>query len=281
MVTNEFISEVANYNEISLGPREREFLQLIALNESHSSYDIFTYLRDNNEKDKNESYSIMAYKNVHKRIKRLEVLGLIEKIEQELQHRAIKYRLTARGLFQCLLENLGYDCLFSDKGYNENIIMQTILYQFFELETVKKFLNLRPRMKLLNLYLRNCSQALLQKIKEYQLLGVREKYKKEWLPYDMDKVIENEIRKFVFEIVTMSKFEKVYIQEGDEIKGYDIQEYIKSRYPEEWGIPEEIGDPDFLKVFPIKALMNDQNFIKVLKKIRADFDDGYKEFIFD
>ena len=280
MVAKEFISEIANYKEISLGSREREFLQLIALNESHSSYDIFSYLRDNNEKDKKESYSIMAYKNVHKRIKRLEVLDLIEKIEQELQHRAIKYRLTARGLFQCLLENLAYDCLFSDKGYNENIIMQTILYQFFELETIKKFL-IRPRMNLLNQYLRNCSQVLLEKVKEYQLLGVKEKYKEEWLPRDIDKVIESEIRKFVFEIVTMSKFEKIYIQRGDELEGYNMQEYIKLGYPEEWGCPKEIGDPNYLKLFPIKALMNDQNFIKLLKKIRTDFDDGYKEFVYD
>jgi len=88
------------------------------------------------------------------------------------------------------------------------------------------------------------------------------------------------IRKFVFEIVTMSKFEKIYIQRGDELEGYTMQEYIKFVYPEEWG-GQEIGDPDYLKLFPIKALMNDQNFIKVLKKIRTEFDDGYKEFVYD
>lgn len=281
MVAKRFISEVTNYNEISLGSREREFLQLIALNKSRSSYDIFSYLKDNNERDKKESYSTMAYKNVHKRMKRLEALGLIEKIELELQHRAIKYRLTARGLFQCLLENLAYACLFSDKGYNENIILQTILYQFFELETIKNFLNFRPRMNLLNLYLRNCCQALLERIKEYQLLAVMEKYKEEFLPNDIDEIIERELRKFIFEIVTMSKYDKIYIQRGNKLKGYSVQEYIKLGWPKAWGDPKEIGDLNYLKLFPIKALMNDQNFIKVLKKIRTDFDDGYKEFVFD
>lgn len=159
--------------------------------------------------------------------------------------------------------------------------MQTILYQFFELQTIKKFLNLTPRMNQLNLYLKNCSQALLEKVKEYQLLDVKKKYKEEWLPRDIDRIIESELRKFVFEIVTFSKVDKLYVKSGDELEGYNMQEYRKRGWPEDTYSREELEDPNYQTLFPIKALMNDQNFIKLLKKIKTDFDDGYKEFIYD
>ena len=61
-----------------------------------STYQIYSELK--------KSRSSMAYKNVHKRIQRLEALKLIQKVKgQETQHGAIFYQLSEAGLYHLFL----------------------------------------------------------------------------------------------------------------------------------------------------------------------------------
>jgi hypothetical protein len=127
------ISQIRDYKRITLGYREEQFLQIIANYQCseftndiyfYSAYDIYRELNageGHNGKARKlvpgEMYPIgaddsISYKDVHKRVKRLEVLGLIEPIPLDLEididkqrqkqkRKVIKYRITSRGLFQC------------------------------------------------------------------------------------------------------------------------------------------------------------------------------------
>ena len=89
----------------------------------------------------------IAYKDVHKRIKRLDKLGLIEKVpndkirtERESIHAPIFYRLTLGGLFNLLYKNR--EVMFTDDKnkiflhHGDNIIFNTFVYPYFEQSTL-------------------------------------------------------------------------------------------------------------------------------------------------
>lgn len=132
----------------------------------------------------------MSYKNVHKRVKRLETLGLIEQIpERRSKEREIKYKLTSRGLFEELLDFPWPD--FSQKDptdnvvvlplvYKDDIILQTILYQYFDLETVKKIMEIFGDL-FFNGFIMNCCEGI-QEIAD----GISTKYQG-WPQYYPEK----------------------------------------------------------------------------------------------
>ena len=146
-----FISEVINYQRITLGEREQYFILLFG-QRSFSAYELFSFL-------KNRTGSPMAYKNVHNRIKRLVALGLLEQQEGDFKRNAIKYKLTSRGLFENLsMVNIPHPYVWVD--YRDNIIMQTLLFQYFEVATIIKInqAGYLPASNLVARYLRKCSR---------------------------------------------------------------------------------------------------------------------------
>jgi hypothetical protein len=107
---------------------------------------LFAVYTDNSSVDNDESYNI-AYKDVHKRIRRLDSLGLIEKVpidqihtKRESIHAPIFYRLTLGGLFNLLYKNRTL-ILYADKEkifhyHGKSIIFETFIYPFFEKSTL-------------------------------------------------------------------------------------------------------------------------------------------------
>jgi hypothetical protein len=66
----------------------------------------------------------------------------------------------------------------------------------------------------------------------------------------LDDTIQNEAKKFAFEIVNMSKYEDPY----------------------------ESGN-DYQYLFPRQALLKDDRFLHMLREIKKDFDDGSRNFL--
>jgi hypothetical protein len=109
----------------------------------------------------------MAYKNVHKRIKQLHSLNLIEKVDkesirdplEESIHNPTYYRLTTGGVFHLIYKEKSFLSNMSGKkmfqNYSENIIFKTLLYPYFEKETVSKINMLMIFSEILN-YLNKC-----------------------------------------------------------------------------------------------------------------------------
>jgi hypothetical protein len=160
----EYVSEISKFpnRNYDLGPVASKMLMLFVNRPYISTYQIFTILKRRGEADE------MAYKNVHKRIKQLHSLNLIEKVEkqsiqnilEESIHNPTFYRLTTGGIFHLIYKDkfslsrtLGTKKMF--QNYGENIIFKTLLYPYFEKETLSKINMLMIFTEILN-YLNEC-----------------------------------------------------------------------------------------------------------------------------
>ena len=100
-----YMSEVLNYEtDLHLGRTEMDFLQRFARGKA-SAYNIYSERGSEpyHTLDQSLRTSTMAYKNVHKRVKRLVELGLIHEVTnrsfEERQHNAKDYGITDKGIF--------------------------------------------------------------------------------------------------------------------------------------------------------------------------------------
>jgi hypothetical protein len=242
-ITKEFMSKVTDYKRIVLGETEQYFLFAFAVSRELSASDICSSLQRQGKP--------MSYKNVHRRVARLHKLGMLEKAEnnyRQWEHNAIKYRLTSRGLIERLLLSRP-PIPYSWDLYKDDIVMQTMLYQFFEFETIRKFRS--PAIALIADYLKNCYEAIVRRIegwrtsiKKFPEVLSNSKGKRRLLEAEMDKLIRDQIKNLVLRIVTLSNY--------DEAKTCSF--------------------------FPIAALKKDKKFMKTLLEIKKDFEGGCKKF---
>lgn len=256
-MTKRFISEIQGCTRLSLGKTERMFLTFFCLagdkaEKSHltepwfghglSAYKMFTELRG--------SDMSMTYKNVRKRIIRLLYLGLIEEIKEERRYRrAIKYKATSLGLFQRFLNQqedpVSISVLETHKG---SIILQTILFKYFEYETIKEFRRYHALSYVTN-YLTRCCEVILERIESLQ----RKNYS-ELDGYLADSIIESLIQpeaiSLVFRIVLLSS---VIVKDAD--------------------------DPNITSLFPLSTLANDKKFMGFLNDMKNQLDIGYQNLM--
>jgi hypothetical protein len=152
----EYLSEISKFpnRNYELGPTASMILLFFAMHPYLSTYQIFSSLRGKSDE--------MAYKNVHKIIKHLHSLKLIELVakksinkERESIHNPKYYRLTTGGIFSLIYNgqisllapgmlSLIYNGQISllapgiekikklFQNYSGNIIFKTILYPYFE-----------------------------------------------------------------------------------------------------------------------------------------------------
>jgi hypothetical protein len=132
---------------VELGSREQFFLALIA-NEPSSAYRLYSFL-----KSKRNS---MAYKNVHKRVKRLEHLSLISEIKSDSSHGSKFYKLTSEGLFY-LLSRFSRIPLTWLIQYKDDVILKTLIFPYFEEHT----LSIISVQREISHYLQECCQMVV------------------------------------------------------------------------------------------------------------------------
>lgn len=271
MDISDFMFQVKDYEKITLGLREEQFLQMITTGQ-RSAYDIYSELNGGethkgkargrklpdfeNTEYPDQVFPVgisdsISYKDVHKRVKRLETLGLIEPVQQQQEQKrskrkVIKYKITSRGLFQDLL---GWTvCPNSEKSiplvYKNDIILQTLLYQFFEEDTVRELAHIFLGDWFFMEYLRNCCQGILHLISWNMYL---EKEGAQPIPErqlsDINWVIERELDSLVLEIVKLA------------------------------------SNPIYKDKFPIRALVEDQKFTPLVYELRDDLHEGFSRIL--
>lgn len=242
-ITEEFVSKVKDYKRVVLGETEQYFLIAFAVSRELSASDICSSLQ-RQEKP-------MAYKNVHRRVARLHRLGMLEIAENNYrrwEHNAIKYRLSSRGLIERLLLSRP-PMPFTWDLYKDDIVMQTMLYQFFEFETIRKFRT--QAIALIADYLKNCYEAIVRRVeswrttvKKFPEVIADSNGKGKLLQAEMDDLIRDQIKDLVFKIVTLSNYD----------------------------------EPKTCSFFPISSLKKDKKFMKILLEIKNNFDGGCKKF---
>ncbi len=186
------MSEIANYKKMSLGETEQMFVIFFALR-NYSAYGLWSHLKNQKK---------MSYKNVFTKIKRLVELGLLEE-QGKFKRNAIRYKLTTRGLFERLTLS-GWHAIHPIiwYDYKDNVILQTLLFQFFDTQTIW---NLRGTgyitiSALITNYLKRCCESIVSELDS-------NKFTNESI---IEQIIKNEFSELILKIVMSLNLEKEY-----------------------------------------------------------------------
>ena len=146
----DYLSQISKFQDrnYDLGPTASRILFYFILRPYLSTYQIFSFLRMTLS-------NRMAYKNVHEIVKKLHSLELIElvgkkllKKERDSLHNPIYYKLTTGGIFHLIYKDQ-ISLMTSDIGrikkffqnYSENIVFRTILYPYFDEQSLSRMDN--------------------------------------------------------------------------------------------------------------------------------------------
>jgi len=264
------MSEIKKYRRrISLGPREEQFLGMIIVSQgSASAYSIYSELNDG-ETDNGKARKLpeirtphtdsMSYKNVHKRIKRLQTLELIEPVQEQKQKgKEIKYKPTSRGLFQELLGFEWYgSSMVTPLNYKDDIIIQTILYRYFEFETIEVLMEIFGP-SLFHDFVTKCCEEIQQRVE-----GVLNELEYEYPRYYSDKKVIASF--FHAESPTSKSIDEIIRNEARNLIPEIVRECAKMRYNDN---------------FPNPQLLRDEKFKELLEEAKNEFYEGYRRLHF-
>ena len=121
-----------------------------------SAYGMFTELRG--------SEMSLTYKNIRMRIVKLKEVGLIEEIKEKRRYRrAIKYKATSLGLFYRLLNQKENPISLGElEAHKDSIILQVILYPYFEHQTIRGFASHYHSLRYITNYLMKCCEIIVE-----------------------------------------------------------------------------------------------------------------------
>ena len=150
-----------------------------------STYRVYSKFKRVSESENSFIDLSMAYKNVHKHVKKLESLGFIESVKRkDTKHGAIYYRISEAGMVQLFLRDYISDKFLPPilENHGNYSIFKTLLYPCFKKETLVEITSGETKMtkipaggrtmgfmfggasfeirKLINEYLRDCCKAI-------------------------------------------------------------------------------------------------------------------------
>ena len=241
-----YISELSVCKIIELSETEKSFLFKI-MSGHDSSYKITSYIKSRRQP--------MAYKSEYITIKRLQELNLIEE-EGKFLGGATTYKLTSCGLFYIFSNITTYSPKLLVK-YQDNILLKTLLYPYFERDTIK---TCTARLyAVITSYLRTCCESTLYTlniIKSNANTEERGGYIK-----GLESELEWHVKTLAFKVAIM---------------------YTESNI---LGTSPEI-DNDSAKVafYELESAMKitlckDDRFMSLVDKLQKEFQEGYNELI--
>jgi hypothetical protein len=251
-----------------IGPLEEEFLEFI-LRGTSSAYQIFSRLK------KEKDMSPIAYKNVHRRIKKLLELNMIEEIKTQngFKHGARNFRLNTRGIVYIFSE-LGVphknEILLS--YYSENTLFKTFLYPYLETNTIKSATY--SLLKVIENYLEECCRIT--------------RYALHWMtdyadPTDPNTTWENmlgsppiEVLQYQLNWHIQSFILKLCILTEDTV---DWRHYPNVDPATHFPSMEKIRCTANDRIETFDLLAHDKKFMKALGGIEKRFSEGYSKII--
>jgi hypothetical protein len=239
-----FVSEIFDYKRIELTGTEKSFLLKIMSGHS-SSFKITSYIKSRRQP--------MVYKNEYAAVGRLQELNLIEE-EGKFLRGAIYYKLTTFGLFYIFSRMSSYPPKLLTR-YQDNILLKTLLYPYFEIDTIK---SCTARLySVIIQYLRECCETTLCRLEEIRTAiksGDRERHVK-----GLQSDLEWHVRILGFRLAIM----------------YNESNILGSN-------PDVANDNTKVVFYELESTMKmllskDNRFINLLDSIEKEFLEGYKE----
>lgn len=242
---SDLITELKNYKKYILTNEEKSFLYKLITGHERA-LNIKSYLRLKNQED--------IAKEIEKAMN-LEKYNFIESSKGKFLTKSSSYKITSHGIFYILTNIIDYPPQFLSR-YSENIILQMLLFQYFETSTINS--GTSEFYSIITYYLNQCMNFLNGVIGELQnLQGIedsKEIYKK------IEKELSFNIKYLVFMIaikyrdVNLLEFDKNMTDDAKVIF-YDIENKMKS------------------------LLSKDSKFTKLLETVNKEFNEGYNEIM--
>ena len=239
-----FVSEIFDYKRIELTGTEKSFLLKIMSGHS-SAFKITSYIKSRRQP--------MVYKNEYAAVGRLQELNLIEE-EGKFLRGAIYYKLTTFGLFYIFSRMSSYPPKLLTR-YRDNILLKTLLYPYFEIDTIK---SCTARLySVIIQYLRECCETTLCRLEEIKTAiksGDRERHVK-----GLQSDLEWHVRILGFRLAIMYNESNILTTNPDvmndhaKVALYELESSMKIR------------------------LSRDNRFMPFLQIIEKECEEGYKE----
>ncbi|MDR4492629.1 MAG: hypothetical protein R2685_17335 [Candidatus Nitrosocosmicus sp.] len=260
------MSLISTYKPKDLGSVELDILMHFAHNKHLSTYLLFKYYKEN------KWLKTMAYKNIHKRVKRLEELKLIRVLDENFERGAKHYEITTYGM-------LNYMSIFTSERsefihyHKNNIIIKTLLLEYFEEETVDSIAKLKDsNTRELADYMYECCSAtrktcydIWNKITKYGIDEIlpSDKIIQDYMLYLDGRYVEDSV---LMEIEQYKKRLQDYKLNLKEESKFDLEyEYLlRSKFPYDNEITEAKKDPkNFEPPFPFNYIYINLNYLDI------------------
>jgi hypothetical protein len=239
-----YFEEVSRYRKLALSEQDKNLLYRI-MNELDISSQLGSYLKF---RDKDNSPEIQTLAT------RLINYGLIEERKSRLYRGLRKYKLTTLGIFHILCETSSYSPILLKK-YRDNTVLRTLLYSFFEEETVN---SATARLYgVITDYLRQCCRRTAATIEDISSL-TNDEYVKE-MKKNLALELEWNAKSLAFKIAIIYTESNIMVSNPK----------------------SESGDASFtyfeLEHRMKEILSNDKKFMFLLAKVKEEFGEGYRE----
>lgn len=247
MIYSDYISSLLSYQNITLTQEERSFI-IKFIRGNDQSFKITSYLKFRNQpSDQRDAFYLIS--------RRLEDIGFIEVTKGKFLSNVKNYRFTTFGLFFVFLNISIYPPQFLIK-YQEDIILKTLIFQFFNEKTIKNATG-RFYSQITN-YLQECCNITLNAIEDIKTVEKEEEKIKiiDRLKFDLEWLI----RRLCFKLTIMyneTNLLSINPNLNDEVKVtlYELENKMKLQ------------------------LSKDSQFINLLETLHKDFNEGYSELI--
>jgi len=239
-----YFEEVSRYRKLALSEQDKNLLYRI-MNELDISSQLGSYLKF---RDKDNSPEIQTLAT------RLINYGLIEERKSRLYRGLRKYKLTTLGIFHILCETSSYSPILLKK-YRDNTVLRTLLYSFFEEETVN---SATARLYgVITDYLSQCCRRTAATIEDISSL-TNDEYVKE-MKKNLALELEWNAKSLAFKIAIIYTESNIMVSNPK----------------------SESGDASFtyfeLEHRMKEILSNDKKFMFLLAKVKEEFGEGCRE----
>lgn len=240
----DYFNELSKYRKLTLSDQEKGLLFRI-MNDLDFSSQLGSYLKF---RDKDNSLEIQSL------ALRLISYGLVEERKSRLMRGLRKYKLTSLGIFYVFCETSSYSPILL-KRYSKNLVLQTILYSFFEEDTVNSATG--RLYTVITDYLRQCCKRTAATLEDIHSSS-NDEYKKE-MTKNLALELEWNAKSLTFKITI------IYTESN-----------ILASNPK-----SESGDASFtyyeLEHRMKEILSKDKKFMSLLNKVREEFGEGFRE----
>jgi hypothetical protein len=247
MTYSDYVSSLLSYQKITLTQEERSFI--IKFIRGHDqSFKISSYLKLRNQSPDQRDASYLISK-------RLEDIEFIEVTKGKFLSNVKNYKFTTYGLFYVFLNISIYPPQFLIK-YQDDIILKTLIFQFFNERTIKTCTG--RFYSQITSYLQECCNITLNAIDDIKSAENEEEKVKvvDRLKFDLEWLI----RRLCFKLTIMYNETNLFSTNpnlNDDVKVtlYELENKMKLQ------------------------LSKDSQFINLLKNVHKDFNEGYSELV--